>query len=93
MQLYTKILIGMVVGVIAGLLVGPNSSLLPQDGVYIGELEVREATTGGDISDSVHPLSVGLSEARLTGSDTLKFEGVDWVEVSWSLTGSDRLRL
>ena len=93
MQLYTKILIGMVVGVIAGLLVGPNSSLLPQDGVYIGELEVREATTGGDISDSVHPLSVGISEARLGSSDTLKFQGLDWVKVNWTLTGSDRLRL
>ncbi|CAN0559592.1 unnamed protein product, partial [Laminaria digitata] len=35
MQLYTKILIGMAVGVVLGLLVGPNSSLLPNTGAQL----------------------------------------------------------
>ena len=37
MQLYTKILIGMAVGIILGFLVGPNSSLLPQDSVKLSK--------------------------------------------------------
>ena len=35
MQLYTKILIAMVLGAVLGFLVGPNSGLLPQDGVRL----------------------------------------------------------
>ena len=32
MQLYTKVLIGMLVGIIAGFVVGPNAPLMPKDG-------------------------------------------------------------
>ena len=47
MQLYTKILIGMLVGVVFGLLLGPNSSLLPNDGVRIGaDAVVTDAPDG-----------------------------------------------
>ena len=44
MQLYTKILIGMAVGALLGVLVGPNSQLLPQTGVLVsGTAQVRQA--------------------------------------------------
>jgi len=92
MQLYTKILIGMFIGVIAGLLVGPNSSLLPQDGVYVGALDVRSTSFSGAPAESVEPLASGLGEARLTGQRST-VDGVVWAQISWMLSGPDRLRL
>ena len=35
MQLYTKILIGMAVGVVLGFVIGPNTPLLNHDGVKL----------------------------------------------------------
>ena len=35
MQLYTKILIGMAIGVVLGFLVGPNTMLLEHDGAKL----------------------------------------------------------
>ncbi len=38
MPLHTKILIGMAVGIVLGLLVGPNSMILPEEGTFSGEV-------------------------------------------------------
>ena len=38
MPLHTKILIGMAVGIVLGLLVGPNSMVLPGEGAFSGEV-------------------------------------------------------
>jgi hypothetical protein len=44
MQLYTKTLLGMALGVVLGFFVGPNSALLPDTGVALspGALVVAE---------------------------------------------------
>ena len=47
MQLYTKILIGMLVGIVLGFLLGPNSSLLPQDGIDLRSGVKVYVTPGG----------------------------------------------
>ena len=92
MQLYTKILIGMLIGVVAGLLVGPNSSLLPQDGAYVGDLDVRAVLDNDVPSEALEPLASGLQEALLTGERST-VDGEVWAQISWTLSGPDRLRL
>ena len=83
MKLYTKILIGMLVGVVFGLLIGPNSSFLPNDGVRLSpQAEVRVSPDG-----AVAPLAQGLRDARL-----LEAQG-EWLKIEYSLTPSDLLRL
>ncbi len=86
MQLYTKILIGMFVGVLAGFLVGPNSALLPQDAVNLSKSAKVFQTTTGQLES---PLATGLKSAALTGNEA----DDDWVEISWSLSSSDILKL
>ncbi|MBR57088.1 MAG: hypothetical protein CMH54_03420 [Myxococcales bacterium] len=86
MQLYTKILIGMFVGILAGFLVGPNSSLLPQDAVKLSKSAKIYTSAAGQIES---PLATGLKSATITGN---KADG-DWVEISWSLSSSDILKL
>jgi len=83
MQLYTKILIGMVVGVILGLLIGPNSSLLPQDSVHLASnVEVFDAPTGNP--------NASLSGFK-TGSIVAERDG--WVEVRFEFSSADLMRL
>ena len=83
MQLYTKILIGMLVGVVFGLLLGPNSSLLPNDGVRIGaDAVVTDAPDGAR-----QPLAEGLRDARVTGSQG------EWLKIEYTLSPAHLLRL
>lgn len=85
MQLYTKILIGMAVGVGAGLLVGPGSALLPQTGVRMGpSAEVR-----------AEPAADAPLEARAKGPHTghLDESADGWMRVTVTLGSSDVLRL
>jgi proton glutamate symport protein len=85
MQLYTKILIGMLVGILAGFLVGPNSTLLPQTGVHIsGGTQIFTSEDGAEVS----LLGAGLRDADLTGETS-----GDLVQISWGLSSSDILRL
>ncbi len=102
MQLYTKILIGMAVGVVLGFLVGPNSFLLPQDGAALskdavvftspdgvhldGEGTVVEPPGGGEPM----PLAQGVPHVRI-----LEERDGDprWLRVQWSLSTADLLRL
>ena len=87
MQLYTKILIGMGIGVALGFVVGPNSSLLPQTAVELrSKAEVR-TTPGGD----KQPLAEGLKSARVTESKSV--DGVEWLAIEWRLSAPDLLRL
>ncbi|MEO1338929.1 MAG: hypothetical protein AAFV29_25020, partial [Myxococcota bacterium] len=87
MQLYTKILIGMGVGVVLGFLVGPNSSLLPQDGVKLTPQASVRKQAGGE----VEPLASGIKLARLT--ETQAVSGAEWLKIEWHLTAPDLLRL
>ncbi len=87
MQLYTKILIGMAVGVVLGIAVGPNSFLLPRDGVRLaGDVEVLSAPDGG----RPMPLAAGVERMRLL--DELPGDPA-WIQVGWTLRGADLLRL
>jgi len=87
MQLYTKILVGMAVGVVLGFLVGPNSFLLPDDGVELTERAVVYGARGGE---EAHPLASGIQRMRVReehAGDPV------WLEVQWSLSTGDILRM
>ena len=85
MQLYTKILIGMLIGILAGFLVGPNSSLLPQDAVHLASSAKIFTDAGGS---KQHPLASGLSSAKLTDQ-----KSGERVQITWDLSSSDILTL
>jgi proton glutamate symport protein len=104
MQLYTKILIGMALGVILGFAVGPNSALLPDDGVElrhadledIGELtadnaRVFSAPTGGE------PIALAHGVRRMRVLEVHPADGggdaPDWLKVEWRLSAGDSIRL
>ena len=85
MQLYTKILIGMLVGIMAGFLVGPNSTLLPQTGVHISSgTQIYTSVDGAEVS----LLGAGVRDAELTGETSGEL-----VQITWGLSSSDILRL
>ncbi len=87
MQLYTKILIGMGVGVALGLLVGPNSSLLPQTGARLNvEAEVLDRPDGGAKVDAAEGLRFASIISEKAGSPA-------WLEVEWSLKPTEVLLL
>lgn len=86
MQLYTKILIGMAVGVVLGLLVGPNSSLLPQDGVSLA----KSAKVLNEIRGARVP---GAAELRTAKIEEERPGDPVWLRISWKLTPTDVLRL
>ena len=83
MQLYTKILIGMFIGVVLGLLIGPNSSILPQDSVRLSSgVTVYEAQNG-----AVTKNFKGIKTAKIIKEDS------DWIEIGFQLSAADQLRL
>jgi len=84
MQLYTKILIGMFVGVAMGLLVGPNSSLLPNDGVHLSKSAEVVTMPGGTTQVA---MAQGLKTATVIG------EKNGWVEIKWEVDANHLLRL
>jgi len=83
MKLYTKILIGMLVGVVFGLLIGPNSSLLPNDGVRLGPGAVVHSAPDG----AQQPLAKGLRDARVIGTQG------EWINIEYTLSPAHLLRL
>jgi len=86
MQLYTRILVGMVIGVVLGFVLGPNSFLLPQDGVqWSGDDVVRTAAAA---DAPLEPLARGTSQGRVVGEAAGGF-----VEVSFAIDANRRLRL
>lgn len=83
LQLYTKILIGMAVGVVLGFLVGPNSSLLPNTGAHLASsAKVLASPSGAPV-----PEAKGLKRARIVS------EQPPWLEIEWKLKAPDVLRL
>ncbi len=103
MQLYTKILIGMAVGVVLGFLVGPNSFLLPDDGVELVHPEIDSiddltaddarvlTTPGGDPM----PLGFGVRRMRVVEEQPGDSGTGDptWLKVRWTPSTGDLLRL
>ncbi len=93
MKLYTKILLGMLVGVLLGLLVGPNSFMLPQGGVRLGGgASVLQAPSE---DAEPEPLAEGLATAKIV--EVLDPEAVEddprWLRIAWTLDSRERLAL
>ena len=104
MQLYTKILIGMGLGVILGILVGPNSFLLPADGVELShpDIETIEELTAENALVFTEPHGKGEPVARALGIRRMKVlaaepsktpDGPPWLKVNWTLSTGDIIRL
>jgi len=87
MQLYTKVLIGMLVGIIAGFVVGPNAPLMADDGVKIANVQVLESAGG-----AADALSVLEKTATFTGKSQ-EVNGKNFQEVHYTLSATDRLKL
>jgi proton glutamate symport protein len=90
MQLYTKILIGMLVGVVFGLAVGPNSGLLPNDGVMLSKKATVVTSAEGGTTVA---LAKGLRRAKVIAHQASASGGGDWLHIQWTLTPNDLLRL
>lgn len=82
MQLYTKILIGMAIGVVLGILVGPNSFLLPQDAVQLGGGAQVVSQVGGDTV----PMASGVKHARIVETAGGGGSKPDMLRLEWTLT-------
>lgn len=84
MQLYTKILIGMAVGVVLGFLVGPNTVVLSHDGVKLTPGAVIQVEANGEAARA--PSSSGIRKAKIL------HESGGWFHIEWKLTTGDLLR-
>ena len=85
MQLYTKILIAMVLGVILGLLVGPNSQVLPKDTVQLSKSSSVMTEKAGATKNI---LAKHSATAEITGPEK---EG--WLPIQWTYSSTDILKL
>ncbi len=87
MQLYTKILIGMGVGVVLGIFLGPASFILPASGVQRSATARVVATPGGE-EEVV--LARGMDEAKIIEVQ----EGAQvWLQIEWTLQARALLKL
>ena len=87
MQFYTKVLIGMAVGVVMGFFFGPNSSFLPASGAIVSPDAQVVSTQGG--TDVVAQAS-GIDRMTILEESS---GDPPWLKVSWTLTGKDVVRL
>jgi proton glutamate symport protein len=90
MQLYTKILLGMFIGVVSGLLFGPNSSLLPNDGVRLSSSASVVTSAGGSTGVAT---AKGLRDAKVLKQKSDPSGGGDWLKIQWKLSPAQQLRL
>ncbi len=89
MQLYTKILIGMVVGSLLGAFFGPNSPVLPQNGAVL----TRSTVVYADPSESAEVVPYSLGVDDMTVLEEREVEGTGWLLLEWTLRAPDILRL
>ena len=87
MQLYTKILIGMAVGVVLGIFLGPASFLLPASGVQ-RSADARVVSTPGGEEEVV--LARGMDNARIV---EVRDGAEAWLQIEWTLRARDLLKL
>ena len=86
MQLYTKILIGMGVGVVLGIFVGPNSFLLPHTAAVLNDdAVVYRAPDGLEPDELAKPRQMRIIDER-PGEPA-------WLQVEWSLSAGDLVKL
>lgn len=87
MQLYTKILLGMAIGVVLGFLIGPNTVLLPHDGVNLS----RKAEIVVDPSETAQRAAHAGGIRRATILER-RGENPEWLAIEWTITTEDLLR-
>ena len=99
MQLYTKILIGMGVGVVLGFFAGPNSFLLPDDGVELTHPEIEDLDELTADNALVFTQPRGTEVVRL-GHGVQRMRVLEeqpgdptWLRVQWGLSTGDLLRM
>ncbi len=90
MQLYTKILLGMGVGVILGIFAGPNSFLLPHTAAVLNaDAVVFVAPDGQDPHTLATP-----RQMRIIGEQPgARSEDPPWLQVEWTLNAAELLKL
>ncbi|MFP6686850.1 MAG: dicarboxylate/amino acid:cation symporter, partial [Polyangiaceae bacterium] len=88
MQLYTKIIIGMALGVVLGFLVGPNSAMLNHDGVRL--TNAARILVDGRAGAAVATNSSGIRSAKIIER---KGNKAPWLKVKWQLSNKDVFRL
>lgn len=89
MQLYTKILIGMAIGVVLGFLVGPNTMLLEHDGAKL--VPSANIVSAAEPGAPAAKRSGGIRNATIVGRKQGP-EGKEWLELEWTLRTADLLR-
>lgn len=82
MQVYTKILIGMLVGAILGLLLGPNSSLLPMDSYKVSDWSQLNLRLDKDDPDSAFTLPGKPKKAKTDPPLMLHILAIETAEVT-----------
>ena len=87
MQFYTKVLIGMAIGVVLGFFLGPNSRFLPATGAILSADAQVVASEGGT---KLVPEAKGIDRVSVLEESA---SDPPWLKVSWSLTGKDVVRL
>lgn len=91
MQLYTKILIGMAIGVVMGFLLGPNTKLLEHNGARLATSAKVLARPG---AEQRAPLSQGIRTARIVKRLAPPAAGAaETLHLEWTLSTADVLRL
>ena len=100
MQIYTKILIGMAVGAVVGLTLGPNSSFLAHDRYKVGDAASAEVYLDREKPDTRLKLPSGtgldftqleLIEGEVSDSTGAQHTVPTWVKVEFRI--SERLAL
>ena len=87
MQLYTKIIIGMALGVVLGFLVGPNSAMLNHDGVRL--TKAAKILVDGRAGAAAAANSSGIRSAKIIER---KGNKAPWLKVTWQLSNKDVFR-
>lgn len=84
MPLYAKILIGMAVGVILGLLIGPNSAFLPKTAAELRG--AAKVVTAPQADATPEPLAMGVKRVTILEEKPGVGEEPAWLKVEWTLT-------
>jgi proton glutamate symport protein len=75
----------MLIGVVFGFLLGPNSAILPQTGAYLSQ-DAQVVTSVGGVE--VVAQAQGIRQAEILGE-----EDAEWLHVSWTLTAREAVTL
>ncbi|MCB9507293.1 MAG: dicarboxylate/amino acid:cation symporter [Myxococcales bacterium] len=90
MQLHHKILIGMVLGLVAGVAIGPDSSLVARSGVELGDATVRVSPSVDAASEAALPPGATVYRAPTSEPEP---EPEGWMRVQWRLRARDLVAL